>query len=68
MLKLAWVNENQDVELKAYDELGIAFFYGCELDIAQRLHIRLCSNITEHKDSSIRKTIVDGVHKQLRYA
>ena len=34
MLKLSWVTDDKVHELKAYDELGIIYYYNCELLVA----------------------------------
>ncbi|KAL4426301.1 hypothetical protein ABPG74_006558 [Tetrahymena malaccensis] len=67
MLLLSWFLNDKDSELQSYDELGIIFYYECDIPLAQRLHQRLCFDIVEGEDSKAKQSAVDHFKQKLKY-
>ncbi|KAL4465330.1 hypothetical protein ABPG72_017084 [Tetrahymena utriculariae] len=67
MLLLSWFLNDKDSELQSYDELGIIFYYECNISLAQRLHQRLCHGIVEGEDSKAKQSAVDSFKQKLKY-
>ncbi|EAR82315.2 hypothetical protein TTHERM_01194740 (macronuclear) [Tetrahymena thermophila SB210] len=68
MLLLSWFLDDRDSELQSYDELGIVFYYECDIPLAQRLHQRLCFDIVEGEDSKAKQSAVDNFKQKLKYS
>jgi len=54
-LKIGWIHNNKNIELVAYDNMGMAYFYLNDLDGAKFYHKRMTNGITEPIDSLQRK-------------
>lgn len=55
MLRLAWYLKDIDSELKAYDFIGIQFFYSGQLDKAKYYHNKMIHGNLEPENSELKK-------------
>jgi len=51
MLQLAWVKNNFNAEMEAYDALAVQYYYLADLDRANYFHDRSMKGIREKEDS-----------------
>lgn len=55
LLQLAWSENNTEWELKAYDFIGLAYYYLGELEKSKYYHKRMWEGICEDKNSTVRE-------------
>lgn len=63
-LKQTWISDNHEHELKAYDYLGMIYYYLGDLELAKKLHDRMTQGTTE--TSEFKKKLVERIAKQDR--
>ena len=54
LLQLAWAENSTEWELKAYDFIGLAYYYMGELEKSKYYHKRMWEGICEDKNSTVR--------------
>ena len=59
MLQLAWNEEDEAMELAAYECISVDYFYLGELQKAQYYHERTMEGMVEDKDSIVRKVTIN---------
>jgi hypothetical protein len=53
MMRVSWYADDKNHEIKAYDHMGVAFYYLGEMDKAIYYHLKMVEGYTE-KDESIK--------------
>ncbi|KAL4490232.1 hypothetical protein ABPG72_004271 [Tetrahymena utriculariae] len=66
MLRIAWYQSDQDAELKAYDLIGIQYYYQGKLEIAQYYHNKMIQGEYEKHDSNLRRLGISKIENKLR--
>ncbi|EAR85112.1 hypothetical protein TTHERM_00530700 (macronuclear) [Tetrahymena thermophila SB210] len=66
MLRIAWYQNDQDAELKAYDLIGMQYYYQGKLEIAQYYHNKMIQGDYEKHDSNLRRLGISKVENKLR--
>lgn len=65
MLQMSWFVGNTDLELKAYDLIGLQYFYMNKLDKAMYYHLRAMTGMEEIEGSELKKLGVDRALRKL---
>ena len=67
LLQLAWAENSTEWELRAYDYIGLAYYYLGELEKSKYYHQRMWEGICEDPDSTVRKLSLKALDaKRLR--
>jgi len=62
-LKISWICDNKNLELSAYDNIGLAYFYMGDLDGAEYYHGRMINGIIEPINSPTRIRCIGKLKK-----
>jgi hypothetical protein len=65
MLNIAWFLNNVDMELKAYDWIGIQYYYLGNLEKAKFYHNKMIDGEYEKADSDLKKLGIAKVENNL---
>ena len=57
-LGLAWLINNETKEIRAYDQIGMQYYYMGNLEAAEFYHNKMNLGEVEPKDSSLRDSII----------
>lgn len=60
MIEMAWILKDVNMELRAYDHIGIQYFYLGNKEKARYYHERMIYGITEPDDSKVKMTVVEN--------
>ena len=63
-LQLAWFNQNIDMEMSAYDNLAIQYFYLGELERSKYYNDRMCRGKFESNFSIVKKMSQNNAKKK----
>ncbi|KAL4470532.1 hypothetical protein ABPG73_018556 [Tetrahymena malaccensis] len=66
MLRIAWYQNDQDAELKAYDLIGMQYYYQGKLEIAQYYHNKMIQGDYEKPESNLRRLGISKIENKLR--
>lgn len=64
MIELAWILKNEKMELRAYDHIGIQYFYLGNKDKARYYHERMFYGITEKDESPVKRNVIECYKKR----
>lgn len=67
MLKYAWKFEQEDMEIKAYSEISLCFFYRQDLDNANYFYNKSWKSSISNKFSSIKNLGIKKADENIRY-
>ena len=59
LIELAWILGNKEFELRAYDHIGIQYFYLCNKQKAKYYHDRFIYGLYE-KDTKVKEAVLDN--------
>ena len=59
LIELAWILGNREFELRAYDHIGLQYFYLCNKQKAKYYHDRFIYGLYE-KDTKVKEAVVDN--------
>lgn len=62
-LKIGWISDDKTMELMAYDNMGMAYYYMGDLEGAQYYHERMINGVIEENNSICKINCVDGEDK-----
>jgi tetratricopeptide (TPR) repeat protein len=65
-LRVGWMYKKKDIELMAYDNMGMAYYYLSDLDGAEYYHQRMADKTIEPKDSFNRLACIENEERKLR--
>ena len=63
LIELAWILGNKEFELRAYDHIGIQYFYLCNKQKAKYYHDRFIYGLYE-KDTKVKEAVLDNFNNK----